>query len=154
MIHTRIPCKYFPEKHICVGKKYQIRKVGEGVGVSLGRKKSSTCSLSFLSRHPLGTTCLSFYFGMTGLVKIGRDATQVNRTECRTGARHLSFEYNRKSQPDFARRTLGRGRSSGGKYAYFRETQLSLYQNFGHYSKATESFLIDSSGPCQIHSGN
>ena len=28
MIHTRIPCKYFPEKHICVGKKYQIRKVG------------------------------------------------------------------------------------------------------------------------------
>jgi len=39
MIYTRIPCKYFPEKHICVGKKYQIRKVREGVGVTFGWKK-------------------------------------------------------------------------------------------------------------------
>jgi len=38
-MNTRIPCKYFLEKLICVGKKYQIRKVGEGVGVSLGREK-------------------------------------------------------------------------------------------------------------------
>jgi len=32
MIYTRISYKYFLKKHICVGKKYQIRKVEEGVG--------------------------------------------------------------------------------------------------------------------------
>ena len=79
MIHTRIPCKYFPEKHICVGKKYQIRKVEKGGGgLTWPKKKVQSVVVShFCPNTPLNTGNNTYTKSSAVLAQLGLKALDL-----------------------------------------------------------------------------